>query len=122
MFSESIEKLNNQYQYGLLSMITKGMMDPIENILNTYPESVQPLASHEYLGSEDLPWDVILQKLINLDISKAYHETVKQRLSPEYGPLQDLIYHMIHRNKKSSMNMILRDRHGGLHKIFYGHA
>ena len=113
MFSESIRKLNNQYPYGLPSLITKRTMDKIQNILNTYPTY---MASDEYLGKEDLPWDVILHNLINLDISKAYLETVKQGHSPEDGPSQDILYNMNHRNKKSSMSMMLRDKH------LYGHA
>ena len=98
------------------------MVDTIENILDTYPDS----ASHEYLGSEDLPLEVILYS-INLDISKAYLETVKQGLSSEYRTSQDLpwdniLYNMNHRRKKSPMGMMLRERNGGLHKILYGHA
>ena len=103
-------------------MITKRTMDTIENILDTYPESVQHMDFHEFLGSEDLPWDVILHNLINWDVSKAYHETVKHGHSPEDGTSQDLLYNTNHRSKKSSMSMMLRDRHGGLHKILYGHA
>ena len=122
MFSETIENQKNQDPYKLPSLVKKNTMDTIENLLYTYPESVQHMASHEYLGSEELPWDLILHNLINWDISKAYLETVKQRLSPEYGPSQDILYNKIHRNKKSPMSMMLKDRNGGLHKILYGHA
>ena len=95
MFSETIKNQKNQDPYKLPSLVKKNTMDTIENLLYTYPESAQHMASHEYLGSEELPW---------------------------YGLSKYLLYNMNHRKKKSSISMMLKDRNGGLQKILYGHA